>query len=439
MKLKILKGTRDYYPKEQRIREHILDVLKKYFKIYGYQPLETPILNYFDVLAAKYAGGAEILKETYQLRDQGGRHIALRYDLTVPFARFIGMNTQMSFPFKRYEIGKVFRNGPVKAGRAREFTQCDVDICGTKSLMSDAELICMAYNVFKELNIDITIQFNNRKLLSGIIKHSKISDDIVSSVILSLDKLEKIGWDGVQAELIDKGVKEESILSLKEILNEYKKKDNIFAYFKKFSEQNNDIKEGISELEEFYGYLKEYGIDENYLFFNPSLARGLEIYTGTVFEIFAKDSKITSSLAAGGRYDFIIGSFLQAEPKDSYPAVGICFGLDVIYAVLEDIKDKEEFQKAPFDIFIIPMNTQKESFKVMQQLRDNGISCDIEFMKRKLKKSLNYANKQNIPFVLIIGEDEIKSGKYTFKDMANSKEEKLSLNEIIMKFKGGGI
>jgi len=432
MNLSILKGTKDYYPQEQIARERILRIFSKYFSLYGYQPLETPILNYFEVLASKYAGGAEILKETYQLTDQGERELGLRYDLTVPFARFIGMNPTLSLPFKRYEFGKVFRNGPVKTGRAREFTQCDVDICGTSSMIADAELLVLAKQIFKELGIEIFIEINNRKLLSGLIQLSGAVPEQFSDIILSLDKLKKIGAGGVKKELQFKKIDLAGLDQILNLLDFHGTCTEIMAHIKKHFEINLLIEEGLNEINELLKYLQAAHVDEELFSLNPTLARGLEIYTGTVFEIFAKNSKISSSIAAGGRYDHIIGSFLNSKTKDAYPAVGICFGLDVIYAVLQDHHTLANY---PYELFIIPMSTELKSFDILTEIRRRGISANIQMKNAKLKKSLAYANKQKVPFVLIIGEDELKENLFTLKSMNTSEEFKLPLDEVVEKIK----
>lgn len=204
--LRNLKGTGDYMPQEQRIRQEIIRKLQDVFEKYGYQPVETPAICYFDVLASKYTGGAEILKEVYKLNDQGGRELGFRYDLTVPFARLVGMNPEIRMPFKKYEIGKVYRDGPVKRGRMREFIQCDVDMVGVKSLIAEAEFMMMAVEVYKMLGLDVYISYNNRKLLSGIIESVDIEQAYISKVILCIDKLEKIGSDGVESELLQLGI-----------------------------------------------------------------------------------------------------------------------------------------------------------------------------------------------------------------------------------------
>jgi len=422
IELRNLKGTGDFMPQEQRVRQEIIRKLQDIFEKYGYQPIETPVICYFDVLASKYAGGAEILKEVYKLNDQGGRELGLRYDLTVPFARLVGMNPEIRMPFKRYEIGKVYRDGPVKTGRNREFIQCDVDMVGVKSIMAEAELMMMAVEVYNELGLDVYISYNNRKLLSGIIELVGIDPALASRVILSIDKIKKIGREGVESELLQLGIDAAKV----NVLLDYMKMQPEELRAALVSKQRNElINQGMKELNELDSYIDGLGIG-NSLRFTPSLARGLEIYTGTVWEVFLADESITSSVGAGGRYDNIIGAFI--ENGVDYPAVGMTFGLDVIYEALV-LKDSIT-AKPPVDLFIIPLGTEKICLKLATELRNKGLKVDIDMADRKLKKSLDFANKQGIPYVVIIGENELESGKLVIKEMKTGDEYKVSTEEL---------
>jgi len=418
IELKNLKGTDDYLPKEQILRNKIINTLSNVFETYGYLPLETPTLCYYDLLASKYAGGAEILKEVYTLEDQGKRKLGLRYDLTVPFSKVISINKDITLPFKRYEIGKVFRDGPVKLGRNREFYQCDVDVCGISDRLSEAELLTMAIKCFKELGIDIYIEWNNRKLLSGLIIECDIPEENTSRVILSVDKLAKIGEDGVREEL-------------KEYNIDNNKLDKLFSYFKLNIEslkkefantENKLLQEGLNEVIELEEYIQKLNLKE--CIFVPYLARGLEIYTGFVLEVFDKQKRITSSLGGGGRYDKIITNFIDNGTE--YPAVGMTFGLSPIYEIL----NMENSEKTGlYDLLIIPMNTKVESLNLANKLREKNIKVIIE-MKKKLNKSLDWANRNNIPYVIILGEDEINTQKIKIKDMKNSTNYEVDLEDI---------
>jgi histidyl-tRNA synthetase len=413
MELQTAKGVRDFAPEEKIIRNRVVDTLKKNFENYGFSPLETPILERFETLSAKYAGGSEILKETFKLKDQGNRTLGLRFDLTVPLARFVGMNPTMKLPFKRYEIGRVFRDGPIKLGRMRQFWQCDVDVIGTKSMIADAEILALTSDIFKELKLNVVIKVNNRKLLNGILTEAGV-DRYKEDIILIIDKLAKIGEKGVKKELENLDLTNGQI---KDLLKLLKQKD-----LKKLKVTNDEGREGLKELQELFGYVKK-------IEFDPSLARGLAYYTGTVFEVFTKKGKITSSLAGGGRWDNMIGSYLGSGKE--YPAVGIAFGLEPIF---ETLKQKEKIQ-TPVKVYLIPIQTQKETMKMAQEFRKAGVNTDLDIIGRGISKNLNYANALNIPFVVFIGPDELKKKKLKLKDMKSGKEEFLTKEQIIKRLK----
>ena len=422
MILQNVKGSMDYLPQEQMIRNKIINILSNTFEEYGYLPLETTTICYYDLLASKYAGGAEILKEVYKLNDQGERNLALRYDLTVPFAKVIAMNKGLNLPFKRYEIGKVYRDGPVKVGRAREFYQCDIDVCGIEGQYVEAELMSLAVSGYKKLGININIEWNNRKFLSGIISLCGIKEEYISNVILSVDKLAKIG---------EKGVKE----VLKELNIEDNKLEELFNYFKlnieelenKFSNTNNEIlQEGIKEIIELNNYLKGLGLNE--CIFTPYLARGLEIYTGTVWEVFDKDKNMTCAIGGGGRYDKIITNFIN--DGNTYPAVGMSFGLVPICEILK--KKNFNNEESLYDLYIVPMSDNENIFalNLANKLRKQGIKVIVEMKKRKIKKCMEWADKNNIDYVSVIGETETETNEIEIKDMKNYNSTKLNINNI---------
>lgn len=421
MILQNVKGSSDFLPKEQILRNKIIKTLSKNFERYGYLPVETTTICYYDLLASKYAGGSEILKEVYTLKDQGNRDLGLRYDLTVPFSKIISMNLnkEITLPFRRYEIGKVYRDGPVKVGRDREFYQCDVDVCGINSILAETELMTMTSTCYKELGIDITIQWNNRKLLSGLIIESGIEESLASKVILSVDKLAKIGESGVKKELKDYKIEE---TKLDKLFNFFKL--DISNMKKEFSNTNNEILlEGLKEVEELDSNLKKLNLKE--CIFTPYLARGLEIYTGTVWEVFDKEKRVTSSIGAGGRYDKIITNFIN--DGNNYPAVGMTFGLVPIYEILKQTNKEEEVL---YNLYIIPMDTEIECLKFANILRQKGIKVIIEYNKKKVSKAFNWAGRNNIPYVVVIGEDELKTGKLMIRDMKNSKDESFNIEKI---------
>lgn len=416
MKYQNVRGTQDYLPSAEKVRRSVRRTLEDVFIQYGYQPIETPMLNYTELLASKYGGGAEILEEMYRLTDRGERDLALRYDLTIPFAKVMAMNPNLRFPFKRYEIGKVFRDGPIKTGRLREFTQCDVDVVGVESQTAEAELMMMALHSFRKLNLQVSIQFNNRKLLIGMLQMFKTPEDKINGVILTLDKMEKIGVDAVIEELRKQNLSSITIASIKEFLSD---KSNLsYSYFETYATENELVNQGLNELKELEGYINT--LDPNgRCVFNPFLARGLDIYTGTIYEVFLSDQTITSSVGGGGRYDDAISGFINTDKK--YPTVGISFGLDVIYTALA--KGAKKLKGDPsVDYYIVSLNAQKESFLVADYFREQGYKVELELSNVRLGKALDKANKENIPNVIIIGEDEVQNNLILIKDMDSGEE-----------------
>jgi histidyl-tRNA synthetase len=427
MKLMNAKGTRDFLPEDKIIREEVVDRLKTIFKLYGYNPIETPIIERSDILAAKYAGGAEILKESFTLKDQGKRDLMLRYDLTVPFSRFVGMNPNLKMPFKRYQIGRVFRDGPIKLGRYREFWQCDVDVVGSKTMMAEAELLAIADRFFREIGFTVTIKVNNRKVLNSILATCGVTSQ-QDDVILSLDKLAKIGREGVQKELKEKKIKSKDagkILDFFEQCTSLKTKERIA-----FLEKELQDSEGISEVKELFSLIDS--LQLNNVVFDVSLARGLSYYTGTVYEVFLNDKKFTSAIAGGGRYDSMISNFLGT--KMAFPAVGISFGLEGIIDIMR--MSKQDAKKTVVDFYIVPIgNTQREALSIAQQLRENNINVDLDIVGKGISKNLDFANKYGIPFVIFIGDNELKQGKIKVKNMAKGTEKIVSLKKLASELK----
>jgi len=420
MKLQLPKGTRDLKPEEMIIRNKIVDTLKEIFEIYGCSPMETPSFERFDILSSKSAGGSEILKETFKFKDQGKRDLGLRYDLTVPMCRFVGMNPNIKMPFKRYLVGEVFRDGPVESARYRQFTQCDADIVGCKDMSADAEIISLTSRAFKKLGLNSIIKINNRKLLNDILKYCKVDKNKAEDVILSIDKLEKFGLDAVKKELKEKKLNAKTtneILKVISIKGSNKEKLNKLKKLIKNSDGLNEVSELLNNLR-----LLNINVD-----FDPSLARGLSYYTGTVIEVFLKNTKVKSAVCAGGRYDKMIGDFLG---KGDYPAVGISFGLDRIYDAY--IEKNKEAKKTVAQLYIIPINTFKESLKIVEELRNEGVKVDIDLAGKGPSKNLKYANSLNIPYVLFIGEEELKQNKVKLRDMKTGKEKLVTAKELVL-------
>ncbi len=420
MKLMNVKGTFDFMPEDMQIRNNIIEILRRNFEKNGYLPLETPMLNYFDLLSYKYSDDAEILSEIYRLKDQGDRDLGLRYDLTVPFCKVVGLTKGLTLPFRRYEIGRVFRNGPVKLGRTREFYQCDVDVVGIDNRYIEAEQLLMAYNTYKELGIDIYIKYNNRKLMSGLILLSGITEDKIDSVIGVIDKKEKVSQEDLVLMLEDLGIEKDKINKLLDLF------DKDFDYFINIKEENNLLNEGVNELLEIKEYLTNLGLKDDVVF-SPTLARGLSIYTGLVFEFYDKKKRLSCAIGAGGRYNKIITNFMDNGME--YPAVGLSFGLEPIFVILKEEMEK----KSLIDVYMVPLDTNVETLKLANKLREKGINVLIEMNKRKVGKCFEYAERENINYVMVIGENEVNSGIYKIKDMIKKEEYSLTIDELMEK------
>lgn len=401
------------------LREEVLESIRSTFELYGYSPIETPALERFEVLSSKFAGGGEILNETYQLEDQGKRKLGLRYDLTVPLCRIVARNySSIQKPFKRYQIASVWRDGPLKKGRYREFVQCDADVIGEEGMQCEAELISMCVDSLKGTGLkDFKVKINNRKLLDGVLESEGVSEEKWNPFLLCVDKLEKIGELAVLSDIAVKKIASEE--KARRVLKKLKEKS--LAAFKNIPSEKG--REGVMELEQLFDLLKQYDIQE-YAEFDPSLARGLNYYTGTVFEAYL--SGFNSSLAGGGRYDDLIGKFMSSE--EEIPAVGISLGLDVIIEVMDG-----KGRSTVCDCILIPIGEVKV-IAIANNLRSMGVKTMLSF-SNKVGKSLEYASKLGIPFAVIIGEREVKEGKVKLRDLKNGEEKILSLEAVAIEMR----
>jgi histidyl-tRNA synthetase len=423
--LETAKGFRDFPPEEKILRDKIITKIKNIFEIYGYSPLETPTIEKLEILEAKFGAGedSDAISEIYRLKDQGNRDLGLRYEFTFALARFVGQNPQLRLPFKRYQIGPVFRDGPIKTGRYREFYQCDVDIVGVKEVSADAEIISLLDFVFKDLNLDVNIEVNDRRLLEEILDFLKIEKNKQTSIIITIDKLKKTGFEGVKKELEEKGLDEKTAIDLLNLLTfKGNNQEKLEALVKAIG-----LTEGIASLKELFNFLEYYSISFTFL---PSLARGLGYYTGPIFEVFLKDEQImSSSIAGGGRWDQMIGKYLQDQTKE-YPATGVAFGLEPI---MEIIKKREGMdKKTTADLFIIPIgdSSLKESIKITQLLRKEGINTSIDLLKRNVGKNIEYADKLGITYVGFLGENEIKENVINIKNIKTGNEKRVLISEV---------
>ena len=421
---KIAKGVKDWYGKDAILRNEIKDTLRRVFEKYGYNPLETPMIERAETM--KFKGGQEIQKEIFTLKDQGRRELALRFDQTLPLARFVASNKDIKFPFKRYVIGEVFRDGPAQPeqGRYRVFTQCDVDILGVKNMIAESELLALAQDCFKELGLgNIIIKINNRKLLDGILDYADIPEKKKFEAIIILDKIDKIGIDGVKKEiklLLPKEKVDKLISAITQENNNnktYKKLTSIIS--------SKNGKQGLSEIKQLLDYSESMVFD--FVEFDPSLARGLDYYTGTTIEVFLKDKSIVkSAVLAGGRYDNMIGAF--AGSKKEIPAVGFSFGLERIAMILNNYK--KNLKSSNTELYLIPINTSDKCLKIAHSLRNQGLNIDIDLKGKRMGQAITYADSLGIPYVGIIGEDELKEDSITIKNLKTREQKKIKINKL---------
>jgi len=419
-----VKGTKDFLPEELILRQQVLEKIRNVFELFAFQPLETPALESWEVLSAKGAGGEDILKESYNFEDKSGRRIGLRYDLTVPLARVIADNPNLALPFKRYQIEKVWRYGEVTKDRMREFLQADVDIVGSESMLADAEIIACTISCFNALGFKkFIVRLNNRKILTELLKIAKVSENKITDTLRSVDKLQKIGIEGVKKELEEKGILEESI---KKILNFIEIKGENEKVLKE-AEKELGLTEGLKELKEIISYLKIMKLDSK-VKIDFSLARGLDYYTGPIFEVFVEEG--IGSVAGGGRYDKMIGLFLGRD----VPATGISLGIERIIEVMKERKMTDT--KSKIKVFVVAVNdkVRDKVLEIVKMLREKSIATDYDLRFRSLSKQLDYVNSLGIPFAIIIGEKELEKNSVKLRDMKTGKEELVKINKITSKF-----
>ena len=416
-----VKGTYDYFGKEQALRRQVQATLREKFELYDFDEMVTTELTELDFLTSKYAGGDEIMKEMYQLTDQRKRRLGLRYDLTIPFAKVIALNPGIELPFKRYEIGKVFRDGPVKRGRLREFLQCDVDVVGVKGPEAEVELMQLAVDVFRTLAIKIQLKWNNRRFLGEVLAAVGVPAKDSLSVMLTLDKLAKIGADGVKEELAEKGLADGVRDAVTLLITQ--ENPSLEEIMDKYGLQNSA---GALEVLAVRDILCKIGLAEECVF-DPFLSRGLSFYTGTVYEIFDAAGGFSSSLGGGGRYDAIIGQLVGRDDAE-YGAAGLSFGMESIMALLENRAAEAEGAA----VVLIPVGVSAaEMLQTAAELRASGIRVKLDTSGRKLKNILASVASSGIRYALLLGETEWQAGRVRLKDMEERIEREVSVDEAI--------
>ena len=449
-KPRIPKGTRDFSPEQVAKRNYIFNIIRNSFERFGFQPIETPSFELSETLLGKYGeeGDRLIFKilnsgdylskvddVLYSEKDSNKitpkiSEKALRYDLTVPFARYVAQHqNEIEFPFKRYQIQPVWRADRPQKGRFREFYQCDADVVGSNSLWQDVEFVQLYDDVFAALQLEgVTIKINNRKILTGIAEVIDAEDKLIDFTV-ALDKLDKIGEEKVKAEMLDKGISQDGIDKLRPLFDISGSFETKISSLKTILSTSKLGLKGVEELEFINKTILELQLQSATLELDVTLARGLEYYTGAIFEVEAPKTVNMGSIGGGGRYDDLTGVF----GLKNVSGVGISFGLDRIYLVLEALNLFPETVNKNSDVLFINFGEAEALFslKAIKGLRDNGINAELYPDTTKMKKQMNYANKRNIPFVVLVGNDELKSNTYTLKNMSSGEQETVSYEELV--------
>jgi histidyl-tRNA synthetase len=409
----VVKGCLDSTSDIQIKLNKIMDIIRKNFELYGFRPFDTPVLEYFETLIGKYEEDSEIVGEIYKLSDRGERKLGLRYDLTVPMCRYVASQKQLKLPFKRYAMAKVFRDGPIKVGRQREFTQCDADVVGLSGQDVESETLNMFYSTYVELGIDAVLEINNNKILRGAFLQFGFSENELESLILSVDKLKKIGKDAVLDEIAEKGFSSSSAVKAISIL-EVKSFDEISKVA-----EDDLLKEGISELSALVSSLDVFGVKYR---INFSMARGLNVYTGNIWEMYDRSGKVRSSIGSGGRYDKVIGDY--AGDGRALPAFGVSFGLVPIAACLENKNEKVDISLT--EIVVAPLDEELvlSAQRIAMSLREQGSNTEVCY-DFKLKKAFAYSEFVTAKKLVILGKKDVESDVYTIRDLETKEEEKV--------------
>ena len=415
---RIMPGFMELLPENQILFNNIIDTIRETYESFGFLPLDTPVLEYSDVLLAKAGGETE--KQIYRFK-KGDNDISLRFDLTVPLARYVSMNyNHLVFPFKRYQIGKVYRGERPQKGRFREFYQCDIDVIGENlSLIHDAEIPMVIYELFNKLNFGkFTIRINNRKILNGLFSSLNINKS--TEVLRIIDKLDKIGEASVKKELLELGLDNDTVSKIISFISIKGSNDEIIISLKELNISDETFNTGLNELEYVVKSLKDFGIDEKYFTIDLTIARGLDYYTGTIYETILDEHPSLGSICSGGRYDKLTAYYTDTPLE----GIGISIGITRLFSKLLEAEIIKPNTKSLVKVLVVPFDEININYcmSIAKDLRSKGIVAEVYMEKKSFKKKLNYANRLGIPYVCIIGEDEEKSNKVTLKNMTTGEQ-----------------
>ncbi len=433
MTARTLQGFMELLPEEQIVMEKMKAVIAHTYELFGFAPLDTPVLELAEVLLSKSGGDTE--KQIYEFK-KGDTNLAMRFDLTVPLAKYVALyNNNLTFPFKRYQIGKVYRGERPQKGRFREFYQCDIDIIDRDELniVYDAEVLAVIYTVFNKLELPaFKIYLNNRKLLSGFLESLDIADKTVD-VLRLVDKIKKIPEEAFLAELADLGLPEDKNKKLLEFIKIKGSNDEIIAKLEDFKIQNGNYQNGLSEIKIVIAQAINLGINPQNIQIDLSITRGLDYYTGTVYETFFDEYPQFGSVCSGGRYDNLSSVFMDKK----FPGVGISIGLTRLFDQLRANNLLKIAGPTPIKVLIITQNPDfaDKAITLSGKLRQSDIAADVMLRDCKFKKKMEYANKIKVPYLVIIGEDEVANSTYTLKNMLSGEQKTLNLNDLIQEIK----
>ena len=426
---KILPGFMELLPSDQILFNNMIDTIRSVYEKFGFLPLDTPVIEHSEVLLAKAGGETE--KQIYRF-NKGDNDLSLRFDLTVPLARYVAMHyNDLVFPFKRYQMSKVFRGERPQKGRYREFYQCDIDIIGNEvlPLVYDAEIPAIIYELFKQLNFgDFVIRINNRKILNGLFSYLNL-DNLSADVMRIIDKIDKIGKDNVIEEFKDMNLNDEQINTIINFITINGNNDEIICSLKQNNIDNEVYLDGVNELETVIKYIRDFGLNESNFKIDLTIARGLDYYTGTVYETNLIKYPKLGSICSGGRYENLTGYYTDQK----LPGIGISIGLTRLFSQLKEEKIIESTRNSLLDVLVIPFDDAYMDYtlKVANKLRDNSFKTDVYYGNKGMKQKMKYANRLGVPYVILIGTDEVEKNVVSLKNMITGEQEIVNIDNLL--------